>query len=89
MTTALGPGRCAASSRTSSKTLWLRVCSNSASLPDTSVYVAVEDELLKLSSQAEYEETNAPVKKGRKKAKDEDREPELSGAAASGENTKE
>jgi len=51
-------------------------------LPDTSVYVAVEDELLKLSSQSEYEEANAPVKKGRKKAKDEDREPELSGAGA-------
>jgi hypothetical protein len=51
-------------------------------LPDTSVYVAVEDELLKLSSQSEYEEANAPVKKSRKKAKDEDREPELSGASA-------
>ena len=50
--------------------------------PDTSVYVAVEDGLLKLSSQAEYEEANTPVKKSRKKAKDDDREPELSGASA-------
>ena len=54
--------------------------------PDTSVYVTVEDELLKLNSQSEYEEANAPVKKSRKK-KDEDREPELSGAGASGDNS--
>jgi ATP-dependent Clp protease ATP-binding subunit ClpC len=51
-------------------------------LPDTSIYVAAEEGLLKLSSQAEYEEANAPAKKGRKKAKDEDKEPELSGAGA-------
>jgi ATP-dependent Clp protease ATP-binding subunit ClpC len=55
--------------------------------PETSVYVAVEDQLLKLSSQAEYEEANAPTRKSdssksRKKAKDDDREPELSGASA-------
>jgi ATP-dependent Clp protease ATP-binding subunit ClpC len=49
--------------------------------PDTSVYVTVDDGLLKLSSQSEYEEANAPVKKGRKK-KEEDKEPELSGAGA-------
>ena len=50
-------------------------------LPDTSVYVTVDDGLLKLNSQTEYDEANAP-KKGRKKAADkgEDREPELSGA---------
>jgi ATP-dependent Clp protease ATP-binding subunit ClpC len=55
--------------------------------PDTSVYVAVEDGLLKLNSQQEYEEANPP-KKGRKKAKDdkeEEREPELSGAGAGSE----
>jgi ATP-dependent Clp protease ATP-binding subunit ClpC len=52
-------------------------------LPDTSIYVAAEEGLLKLSSQAEYEEANGtPAKKGRKKAKDEDKEPELSGAGA-------
>jgi ATP-dependent Clp protease ATP-binding subunit ClpC len=54
-------------------------------LPDTSVYVTVDDGLLKLNSQAEYEEANSP-KKGRKKAnkgEDEEREPELSGAGAS------
>jgi hypothetical protein len=45
------------------------------------VYVAVEDGLLKLNSQQEYDEANPP-KKGRKKAKDEDREPELSSAGA-------
>jgi len=48
---------------------------------DTSVYVTVDDGLLKLSSQGEYEEANAPVKKSRKK-KEEDKEPELSGAGA-------
>ncbi|MEO6457093.1 MAG: hypothetical protein ABIO92_02290 [Chloroflexia bacterium] len=38
---------------------------------------------MKLSSQGEYEEANAPAKKGRKKAeKVEDHEPELSGAGA-------
>ena len=60
-------------------------------LADTSVYVTVDDGLLKLSSQAEYEEANAPTRKsdsskGRKskadKAETEDREPELSGAGA-------
>ena len=51
---------------------------------DTSVYVTVDDGLLKLNSQAEYEEANAPARKGRKK-KEEDREPELSGAGASGD----
>jgi ATP-dependent Clp protease ATP-binding subunit ClpC len=57
-------------------------------LPDTTVYVAVEDSLLKLESQEEYEAANAP-KKGRKKAeKADDREPELSGAGAGGENDK-
>jgi ATP-dependent Clp protease ATP-binding subunit ClpC len=51
--------------------------------PNTSVYVTVEEGLLKLSSQSEYEEANAPVKKGRKsKPKDDEREPELSGAGA-------
>jgi ATP-dependent Clp protease ATP-binding subunit ClpC len=55
---------------------------------DTSVYVAVEDGLLKLNSQQEYEEANPP-KKGRKKAKDEDREPELSGAGATTTSTPE
>ena len=56
--------------------------------PDTAVYVTVEEGLLKLNSQSEYEEANGitrpEAKKGRKKAeKAEDREPELSGAAAS------
>jgi ATP-dependent Clp protease ATP-binding subunit ClpC len=57
-------------------------------LPDTSVYVTVEDGLLKLSSQSEYEEANAPAKKTRKgkgdkvEAETEDREPELSSAGA-------
>jgi len=51
--------------------------------PNTSVYVTVEEGLLKLSSQDEYDAANAPVKKGRKsKAKEEEREPELSGAGA-------
>ncbi|MEO6457091.1 MAG: NDP-hexose 4-ketoreductase, partial [Chloroflexia bacterium] len=52
--------------------------------PNTTVYVTVEEGLLKLSSQSEYEEANAPAKKGRKKAEkvEEDREPELSGAGA-------
>jgi ATP-dependent Clp protease ATP-binding subunit ClpC len=51
--------------------------------PNTSVYVTVEEGLLKLSSQDEYDAANAPVKKGRKsKAKEEEREPELSGASA-------
>jgi ATP-dependent Clp protease ATP-binding subunit ClpC len=52
--------------------------------PNTTVYVTVEEGLLKLSSQGEYEEANAPAKKGRKKAEkvEEDREPELSGAGA-------
>jgi ATP-dependent Clp protease ATP-binding subunit ClpC len=54
--------------------------------PDTSVYVAVEDGLLKLNSQQEYEEANPP-KKGRKKAKDDDRETELSGAGSGTTNT--
>jgi len=50
-------------------------------LADTSVYVTVDEGLLKLASQAEYDEANAPIKKGRKK-KDDDKEPELSGAGA-------
>jgi len=60
-------------------------------LPDTTIYVAVEEGLLKLDTQAEYEEATEPAKKGRKKAKDEDKEPELSGAGAgpSGESSKE
>src|SRR4051794_27685130 len=56
-------------------------------LPETSVYVTVEEGLLKLSSQSEYEEANeaaTPTKKARKGKADktEDREPELSGAGA-------
>jgi ATP-dependent Clp protease ATP-binding subunit ClpC len=53
-------------------------------LPNTTVYVTVDDGLLKLSSQSEYEEANAPVKKGRKKAEkvEDDREPEALGAGA-------
>jgi ATP-dependent Clp protease ATP-binding subunit ClpC len=53
-------------------------------LPDTSVYVTVDEGLLKLSSQGEYEEANAPAKKARKAKGDkpEDREPELSSAGA-------
>jgi ATP-dependent Clp protease ATP-binding subunit ClpC len=61
-------------------------------LPNTAVYVTVEDGLLKLSSQEEYEaaqaaeaelEASEPAKKSRKKAdKAEDREPELSGTGA-------
>ncbi len=68
-------------------------------LPDTTVYVTVEEGLLKLNSQGEYEEMNAPTKKGGGKrgqkgergveaqlGKDlegDAREPELSGAGAS------
>jgi ATP-dependent Clp protease ATP-binding subunit ClpC len=50
--------------------------------PNTSVYVTVDDGLLKLSSQQEYEEAQAPAKKSRKKKTEEtdDRELELSGA---------
>ena len=50
--------------------------------PNTSVYVTVDDGLLKLSSQQEYEEAIAPTKKRGRKAKEEEREPELSGAGA-------
>jgi hypothetical protein len=56
--------------------------------PDTSVYVAVEEGLLKLNSQQEYEEA-IPPKKGRKKAKDEDREPELTSTGAGSTSTPE
>ncbi|MBF6612817.1 MAG: ATP-dependent Clp protease ATP-binding subunit [Chloroflexi bacterium] len=55
-------------------------------LPETSIYVAVEEGLLKLNSQAEYEEAQAAQpKKGRKSKADkaEEREPELSGAGTS------
>jgi ATP-dependent Clp protease ATP-binding subunit ClpC len=50
--------------------------------PNTSVYVTVDDGLLKLSSQQEFEEAQAPAKKSRKKKTEEtdDRELELSGA---------
>src|SRR3954464_9273361 len=41
-------------------------------LPDTAIYVAVEEGLLKLDTQAEYDEASGPTKKSRKKAKDED-----------------
>ena len=52
--------------------------------PNTTVYVTVDDGLLRLNSQHEYEETQAPAKKGRKKKTEEtdDRELELSGAGA-------
>src|SRR5688500_13856685 len=52
--------------------------------PNTTVYVTVDDGLLRLNSQQEYEETQAPAKKGRKKKTEEtdDRELELSGAGA-------
>jgi ATP-dependent Clp protease ATP-binding subunit ClpC len=52
--------------------------------PNTTVYVTVDDGLLRLNSQQEYEETQAPAKKGRKKKAEEtdDRELELSGAGA-------
>jgi ATP-dependent Clp protease ATP-binding subunit ClpC len=57
--------------------------------PETDVYVTVEEGLLKLNSQDEYEATQAPAKKGRKK-KGEDLEPELSSAGAGSDgNTKE
>jgi len=60
-------------------------------LPDTDVYVTVDEGLLKLNSQDEYEATeaaNAPAKKSRKKAgKGEDLEPELSGASAGSDGT--
>ena len=63
-------------------------------LPDTDVYVTVDEGLLKLNSQDEYEAAeaaeaaNAPAKKSRKKAgKGEDLEPELSGAGAGSDGT--
>ena len=61
-------------------------------LPDTTIYVAAEEGLLKLNSQAEYEEATGTTKKGRKKSqKDDEREPELSGAGTGpgGEGSKE
>ena len=61
-------------------------------LPDTTIYVAAEEGLLKLDSQAEYEEATGTTKKGRKKSqKDDEREPELSGAGTGpgGEGSKE
>jgi ATP-dependent Clp protease ATP-binding subunit ClpC len=54
--------------------------------PETDVYVTVEEGLLKLNSQDEYEASQPPAKKGRKK-KGEDLEPELSGAGATSEGT--
>jgi ATP-dependent Clp protease ATP-binding subunit ClpC len=50
---------------------------------DTTVYVTVDEGLLKLNSQGEYEEAQGTNKKNRKKAKEDDREPELSGAGTS------
>jgi ATP-dependent Clp protease ATP-binding subunit ClpC len=58
--------------------------------PNTTVYVTVDDGLLRLNSQQEFEEAQAPAKKSRKKKTEEtdERELELTGTGA-GETGKE